>query len=448
MASFKQGRNIWMVLILLHAFWFVGGLCWQHFYNGDSYEYIYLAENMKNGFYYGANKLLPLVDYRLTSRPPLYSLLLLVSYQLFGPGNLPVFLLQNILSVISCKLILDVFRRLYPAPGYSWIYLLFIACYPAQLFFATTLTPDTILQFFLVLYAREWLLGADRPQAAGMASMALWLVLATLTKPIVYPFLLLHLLYACWCAFRERAVSLAAIGLLPLLALTCYGFWNKSRTGLYHISSVQSHNLLNFNARAFLIYKHGQAYSDSVLARANQELDARQGLKAKYEFADRYAKKIIGAEPAAYAMFHLRESARFFIEPGKIEFDQFVGQYGYYFRPEAPNFYRSLREHGLRGAWRYLEAYPYLPVVLLVVCFNLLRLLGWLLFLCSRRYGRRLKFLSGVYILYFAAVTGPVANTRYFMPVLLVLSAISMLGFADFIGRRKAARKKRRSYAG
>lgn len=442
----KSGRNILLVLILLHLCWFVAGLCWRHFYNGDSYEYIYLAENIKHGFYYGANAALPVIDYQFTSRPPLYSLLLLVSYAVFGVTNIPIFILQNILSIASCWMIYDIFNKLFPSRKYVWMYMLFIALYPAQLFFATTLTPDTILQFFLMLYCRELLLSFTSPKRSRILFMSLWLILATLTKPIVYPFLFLHFIYSFWCFFKTRSVSVMLIGILPLAMLTGYGFWNKSRTGLYHISSVQSHNLLNFNARAFLIFKYGQAYSDSVLDQANLELDKRVGLKAKYQFADSAAKKIIRNDLWSYGLFHMKESARFFIEPGKIEIDLFTGYAGYYFHPEAPNFYKSLKESGIAGAWNYLKSYPYLPFILLVILFNFLRIAGWILFLLNRNYKLPLKIFSSLYILYFAAITGPVSNTRYFMPVLLIMSAFSMLGFAGWIEKRKA-RKQKHSYA-
>jgi len=434
-------------MILLHLFWFVVGLCSKRFYNGDSYEYIYLAENIKHGLYYGANAYLPVSDYLLTSRTPLYSILIAICYSIFGPHNLPLLLLQNILSIISCWMIYDLFQKRYPANTKWWIYILFIAFYPAQFLFATMIVPDHVLQFFLVLYFRELFLSIETPSNERLARMSLWLILATMTKPIVYPFLILHVLYAGWYFFKTKSARVFLIALIPLASIIGYGLWNKSRTGLYHISSVQSHNLLNFNARSFLIFRHGQAYSDSVLDIANKGLDAQKGLKDKYEFADKEARKIIKNDLAGYAFYHSKESARFFIEPGKIEIDLYTGEASYYFRPGGDSFYKQFREHGMNGAWNYIKGYPYLPFILLIVLFNVLRVLGWILFLFDRRYSSALKIFSGIYILYFAAVTGPVANTRYFLPILLILSCLSMLGFTGWIEQRKA-RKQVLPYVG
>jgi hypothetical protein len=442
----KSDRYILIGIILLHVLWFTGGMCWRHFYNGDSWEYIYLAENIKHGWFYSANPALPVIDFQLTNRTPLYSILLSVSYAIFGLHNLPGFILQNILSIVSCWLIFDLFRKLFPGTKYKWLYLVFIFFYPAQLYFATTLTPDHLLQCFLMLYFRQLVLSINGPGAKRVLWMALWLTLATLTKPIMYPFLLLHLIYAVWYSYRIRKALVVLIGVIPFAIMIFYGFWNKSRTGLYHISSVQTHNLLDFNVHAFLNRKYGPDYGDSVTKAINAQIQLQKGLKAQYEYADSAAKAIIKENILGYSLYHLKESIRFFIEPGKADMDLFTGHIGYYFHPEAPNFYKEYARAGIKGAWNYMKGYPYLPFILLAVLFNVLRVVGWILFIFNRKYSLQLKILTGVYILYFAVITGPVANTRYFLPVLLVMSSLSILGFSGFIENRKR-RKQRNNYA-
>ncbi|KAA5532200.1 glycosyltransferase family 39 protein [Taibaiella lutea] len=442
----KKNFTFLFILILLHALWFTGGMCWRHFYNGDSWEYIYLAQNLQHGWFYSANPALPVVDFQLTNRTPLYSILLYVSYAIFGLQNLPVFILQNILSIACCWMIFDLFRKLFPETRYKWLYLLFIFFYPAQLYFATTLTPDHLLQFFLMLYFRQLVLSINNPNAKRIAWMSLWLILATLTKPIMYPYLLLHVIFAVWYSYKIRKVLVLFVGIIPFVIMISYGFWNKSRTGLYHISSVQTHNLLDFNVHAFLNRKYGPDYGDSVVHAINAQLQLKQGLKAQYEFADQQAKAIIKENFAGYSLYHLKESIRFFIEPGKADMDLFTGYIGYYFHAEAPNFYKEYARDGIKGAWNYMKGYPYLPFLLLTVLFNVLRVIGWMLFLFNHKYSLQLKVLTGIYILYFAVITGPVANTRYFLPVLLVMSSLSILGFSGFIEKWKG-RKIKSNYA-
>lgn len=437
----KANIRFLLLIIICHALWFIGALTWKHFYNGDSYEYIYLAENMKHGYYYGSNPVLPANDYRLSVRTPVYSLILSAFYSLFGYHNLLVILLQNALSIVSCWLIFDTFRRISTAKKYSWIYWIFVLAYPAQFYFSDMIAPDTVLQFFLMLYFRQLILSLlhKSPQRTGM--MSLWLILATLTKPIVYPFLFLHFLFAIVYALKSKKKLVLLLGALPLMVMIGYGAWNQKRTGLFHISSIQSINLLNFNVHFFLKSKYGGDYADSVINREKEKIETLPGLKAKYEYSADKAKAIIKENFWGYSFFHARESARFFIEPGKSELDLFTGFLGYDYRDKSTNFYLSYQKEGVSGAWRYLTGYPLLPILLLVVLFNVLRIFGWLLFVFDKKTPLVIRIVTSIYILYFAFITGPVANARYFLPVLLVMSGCSLMGYSGFITRIKNKRK-------
>jgi hypothetical protein len=440
---FRSDRKTLFIIVLLHAIWFAAGMIWQHFYNGDSYEYIYLAESIGKGHYYGANPVLPLIEYRMSSRTPAYPILLLLCYTLFGKGSIAVLVVQHFLSIASCFIILKIFRKLSPVTSFSWLYLLFIAFYPAQMFFATSIVPDTLLQFFMMLYCYQLFSSLNDFKLKRLLYMGLWLVLAALTKPAVYPFILLHLLFSIWFAFRSRLKIAVVTGLIPLITLLGYGFWNQQRTGLFHMSSIQTNNLLNYNAKMFLARKQGQPYADSVVNNIKAKMETLPGLKQKYEYASHEATAIIRQNPAGYALFHLRESIRFFIEPGKSELDLFTGYLGYDFNPKGPSFYKSYRERGLAGGWNYLKSYPWLPLVLMIVLFNLLRIVGFIFFLFNKRLKLSFRIIAAIYILYFAAVTGPVANTRYFLPVLLVMSAAAALGYADFYRKMKDKKLQR-----
>lgn len=438
----RSHKTALLLIIVLHAIWFAAGMLWKHFYNGDSYEYIYLAESISKGHYYGANPVLPVIDYRMSSRTPAYPLFLLTFYTLLGKGNIAVLLFQNLLSIASCWMMLKAFQRITTARTFQWIYLLFVAFYPAQMFFATTLAPDTLLQFFLMLYFSQLLLSLNDHKPARILYMSLWLILAAMVKPVLYPFLFLHGVFAIWCSFRSRARIVLLTGMLPVVVLILYGCWNQERTGLFHISSIQSNNLLNYNAKSFLASQRGQPYADSVVSAIKANMETMSGLKPKYEYASREAATIIKSDLPAYAWFHAKESLRYFIEPGKSELDLYTGYLGYDFDPKGPSFYKGYREHGVAGAWQYLKSYPWLYLVLFVFLFNLLRIVGLCLFVFNRKWPFALRLFTLCYILYFAAVTGPVSNTRYFLPVLLVMSGAAAAGFAEFLQYRRNKKQR------
>lgn len=69
--------------------------------NGDSAEYIYMALNIKQHFwFYCGNPVLPVVPEYFTLRPPGYSLLLALIY-LFSVSGWTVLVVQNIISVFN-----------------------------------------------------------------------------------------------------------------------------------------------------------------------------------------------------------------------------------------------------------------------------------------------------------------------------------------------------------
>ncbi len=416
-------------LILLHGLWFCLAMVWGNLYNGDSYEYIYLAENMLKGHYYAGNPALPVVESKLTLRTPGYSLFLLLFYP-FGFSNTLILLLQNGISIASCWMIREVFLKIAPGTRHSWIYLVLVAAYPAQMIFSDMLAPDILLQFFLVCYFRNLVFFLDRPALKQMILMSLWLIAAVLTKPIVYPFLGLHFIFALGYGFRFRKSAWSIVAVIPLLVMLSYGSWNKSRTGFYHISSVQSVNMLEYNVRLFLVSAYGQAYADSVLKQEKKTITALPRLRERYAYASQKANTLIKDHFIAYTFFHLRESLRFFVEPGKGELDLFTGWLSYRFERKG-NVRDSYRDHGLKGVWHYLEGYPWLPLILMTGLFNLLRIVGFLLFCFHKQIPLVLRLATCIYIAYFALLTGPVANTRYFLPVLLVMSGCACLGYAS-----------------
>ena len=142
------------LIIILHLIWFCAGMLWQHFYNGDSYEYIYLADSIRHGHYYSGNPALPVNEYKQSLRTPVYSLFLMLCYNMVGYKSWLIFLLQSMISVASCTVMFRIFDRLLPGSRFRWFYLLFIGFYPAQMVFSNMIVPEILLQFFLVLYLR------------------------------------------------------------------------------------------------------------------------------------------------------------------------------------------------------------------------------------------------------------------------------------------------------
>lgn len=439
----KKNIALLIVLIIIHALGLWASLyLFQKPFSYDSAEYVQLATNIKNGIYYSGNASLPLDPFYISLRPPVYSLFILGCWGLFGYKVGAILFVQNLISIFNCLLVKSTFDQLYPDTGKSFLFLILIIGFPMQVVFANMIFSDVLLQCFLMLYFRELLFSLRETKSAGILKMSLWLILAVFTKPIIFPFLFIHALFVIIIAVRKRKWLFIGYAALPVLLLFMYGQWNKQKTGLYHISSVQSVNLLDFNLAEYYTYKYGPEEMKLRVDRIKDELKGAHSFKEKYELSARIAKEKIKEEWLGYAFFHCLKGCQMFIDPNKLEFDIFAREY-HYINDYKTSFMDSWRAERWKGVFNYLKHYPYLMLLLLMPVFGFIRLIGFIMFFFDRKNKWTIKCAVVLFVLYFVVITGPVANARYFLPIVLIVSACSWIGYANFLSKYKTKLNQR-----
>jgi hypothetical protein len=435
--NFKKDRYILLLLIASHLLWFLAAVfIWQKPYSYDSVEYMQLATNLKNGLYYSGNAQLPITEHYITLRPPVYSIFILLSWTLWGYQTWIILLFQNIISIATCLLVRNTFLQLFPEQKRQTMYWLLILLYPMQMVFANMIFCDVLFQFFLMLYLRQLLLFLKDGRGSRFWWMTLWLIAGVFTKPILYPFLFLHALAGLFYTVRLRKKGILVAAAIPLCLILLYGFYNEKRTGLFHISSVQSYNLLEYNVSEFYQYKYGTDEAKRRMAAIQGELASAKNFPERYRLSARIAKQKIGEDLLSYSLFHVRKSIQLFFDPNKLEFDIFSRRF-HYINNYQESFSTKLHSGGLTGAWEYLKSYPFLLLLLITPLTGVFRLLGTILFVFDRRISISLRIAVAVFVAYFALITGPVANARYFLPILMVTSACSWISFANLWRKRK-----------
>lgn len=433
----KKDRLFLLLLLLVHLLGFLAAVwIWKRPYSYDSAQYIQLATNLRQGVYYAGNTALPVQEHLISLRPPVYSLFILLSWTLFGYQTWGILLLQNIISIRTCFLVRNTFTRLFPRTPYQGIYWLLIFLYPMQMVFANMIFCDILLQCFLMLYLMQLLLLQQDHMSKRFFYMSLWLILGVFTKPVLYPFLFLHAAYCLWYCIRSKKISIALTAALPLCLVLLYGSWNKRQTGIFHISSVQSLNMLEYNVKEYYLFRYGPGAAKVKMDAIADRLKQTKSFKEHYALSAVIAREKVMAEPLSYTGFHLLKSLQLFFDPNKLEFDIFSRQFHYEGNHQA-SFFTSLRQRGWRGAWSYLKSYPFLPFLLLTPLSGLIRLLGFVLFISNRKNSLAIRMVLTLFVLYFALITGPVANARYFLPIMLVTSACAWLGYAGVWTNRK-----------
>ena len=75
----KTDRIFFVAAVLIHSLFYLLALHYQRFFNGDSFEYIQEAFNIKEHFFfYSGNPALPVKEEYMTLRTPGYPLFLLL----------------------------------------------------------------------------------------------------------------------------------------------------------------------------------------------------------------------------------------------------------------------------------------------------------------------------------------------------------------------------------
>lgn len=428
------------IIVAAHILFFLLAVGYKRIYMGDSFEYIYEALNIKQYlFFYSGNPAMPIAPEYMTQRQPGYPLFLLAIY-LLTVNNWIVLLFQNLISVCNIYYTRTLLLRLGFQKKYDWLLLLFVIAYPAQFINANTIAPDILLQTFTLLYFGNFirLFKARQLRYAGYMSLAL--VGGMLVKPVLYPFVAVHLVIIIAVAVYQRAKLQrpVLVALFPLCAVLLYNYWNYTRTGKFHFSSNQAFNAVYYYY-PFVSRQAGIDSAQRFLQQQRHDIALLPEYRDRYDYANEQGTQLLKNNFAPYMAFHLANSARIFIEPGKAEIDLFTGKltYGHLYSKEQTGFWATVKNNGVAGMRDYISRNPSLLLALAILIVNCIRTAGILLFLKNKNVPAGIRLSALVLLWYFAVAAGPIANTRYFLPVSLIAIACATLGYMNLLQSRR-----------
>jgi hypothetical protein len=446
-ASRNKDIRFIMLLVLLHAIAFLLASHYTRIYMGDSQEYIYEAINIKKSFFfYSGAPALPVTAEYMTQRQPLYPLFLLLVYT-FTVNNWIVLLLQNILSILNIWIARKLFLRLGYNRRYDPVLLLFLIAYPAQFIYANTVAPDILLQSFVLLYVYYFVLLVKEKKGRYAFYMSLALIAGLFVKPVLYPFSAVHIIILLIFARHQRQAfrDMLLASFLPICAVLLYNTWNYERTGKFHFSSNQAFNAIYYYYQ-FEVSQYGTKKASAFLHDERARIAAMPTFKERYDYANARGTALLKGHFLPYTEFHLKNSLRFFVEPGKGEIDLFTGKltYGTLYSGKGEGFYSTWKEKGMAGMGAYFRNNPSMILVIIVLLFNVLKIVLVILFLFNKRIPTVFRLFLFIFMCYFAITTGPIANTRYFLPLsLLVCGCAAMIWQVIQDNRSKASSQNR-----
>jgi len=381
---------------------------------GDAKGYAILAQNILDHGVFSVARESPY--YPESFRSPGYPAFLAALFAIFHSWTAVMFAQALLVSVMPVLLYL--LLRPYHERAAFWGSILF-AIEPIHLYLSSTLLSDALFAVLLLasLLCLEWARGGS--WRYGLVG-GLVLGAAILVRPIAMFLPLLYVLYIVLP--RPTKAQLLAVAALVAGVMVVVLPWSVRNWQHFHsvsTSSVGAYNLMLYNAPEYLKYRpslEGQRIYDTFLVEQSA-LPREDALSlARSSIFTATFRDIIRGHELDYAFFHLFKTIPFFVSDGLRDTVRLFGvDIG-----AMPNITTALL-HGQLGTLVAYAASGGVALWLLVVGsgFWVAVLLGWLVscFILLRQRNWQALFFVCVLVLYFAALTGPVSNARYRLPV-------------------------------
>ena len=430
----KTNELRWFALIaILHFSALIFAVSIGNVEMADSVEYLVQAENLYQN---GSRCSAPLIEshcdpIHLTKRPPVYSLIA----GLFIWLGSPIFVLlifQNLLSLFNILLMVRIIQE-WKTGGIS-IALGLALFIITQYIYANVIMSELLLQtwFLLLVYTiSKYLINK---KIIYLATAALVLILAMLTKPVAYPLTPIFAALFLWIAFKNRSPFVGLWAVIPFLTMLTYSSWNEQQTGYRHFSSIQNINLVDYNTNFFLRSTHGTELADSTLREIYDGAANFDTFAEKQRYLRQEAMHIIRDNPLSYAWWHFKGALRGFFDPGRFDLYNFTGMEG---ETEEGLLYK-LNEEGITAAWNHLISGPIFITFILFLTFFLKALLffSWIGVLFAKKIPSYQLALILILPLYIAMATGPLNASRFMLPVMPLLIIGASISLNYFLSKK------------
>ena len=435
---FKNKRDLIFVIVLalVHLLFFIFAVYNNNYYpfSGfnfkltDPYQYLTEAKNIiENGVFYCGDLSQPINFDFYTLRPPGYPLFLALFYLLKAPLYVIIFF-QNIISIASIILVRKTILLFNYKKKYDILLMGFLLLTPSQFIYANTIFSEVVFQFFIVSMFRYIALFIKFKEKKYLLWYSLVFVLAALTKPVMYLFVVPSMLYMFYVSYKTKKRYPLVLSLVPVLAVLLLMSWNYKRTNTYQYSSIQTINLLNYNTRLFVMSKQGNDFADKFLDSIHNNANKIQDYSKRTAYLNNASQNYLSHNLLGYSFYHLQGSIFAMLDPGRFDISNFfmlntknVNQKGILFH---------LNNGGIFSVIKFLIGTYSIPLLLflgLILFFNVFKLVSLILFVFNKKIDLNFKiFILGL-LLYIILLAGPVGASRYMMPLVPIIIGVVLI---------------------
>lgn len=438
----RNKKTIYLILLagfLLRLFLFFHFLDTpDFFYDDDSYGYVQLAENLKEGRGFSWDIEEPFTPNSF--RTPVYPVFLLLHGVLFG-NYFPALVSQSFLVVASAYLLFLLAERLgYRKAGEVGAALFLFM--PFSVFVSLKFLTQPLFTFILMLALWFWFLFLRFNQNKYLLIVSLLLPILALVRPIavfIYLPFLISLFYSGWFLDKKKVIFRSII--LILLFFSVLSPWmlrNYLLFGKFSLSSIVPYQMYFYDAPAVYAFNHkvsnGQAgkFLETDIKKYTKVSSFQEYPTFKHsEILKLRAKEIIFESPTGFLAVRSILVFKFFVRDG----------IRYWFEEErlgsAKNIFDSKNLSDIKNLDFYQLSFVF---GVLLERFLLLTLLGgavYSVFLLKNSLKEGTLFLLFLIIIYFAVLTGAVASAGLRFPVEPLFILAGLIGLEGIIRKFK-----------
>ena len=423
------------VALAFAAAWALG--TWLGPYDtGDSGQYLWQAVNLEAGRPpYAGDWAAPRDSVRFSLRPPGYAALVVAAR---AASEDPRWLaaLQSVLGAATWFLVWTILERAGTERRAGPLWLGLVAT-PATLVYAQVAMADTAFTALVVAALWRWTVFADTGRAREVVAANALVAAALWVKPVVlyvWPGTLALSAWALWRRGRRGAALAPALsaGLVPLAAAGLVAL-NVGWTGSAEVSSIQTLNLVEYNAQRTLARTGEPEVYDRAAARSAQI----PGYAERQRWRRDWALGVIADRPGPYAAIHATGVAAFFLDPGRFDLALFL-------RLDSPGGgMRAGSQRGAGGVASVLARQPPALLAALAVLFavNAAVAVAFAAWVVWARAPVEVRLAAFGLVAYLALVAGPVGSARYRLAAAPIL-ALSLPWAAAALRQRLDARRR------
>jgi hypothetical protein len=414
---FIKENPAYLILVLLHCTFLMLALSFKNIHLKDSAEYIYQAQNIRNNFSWYAGNLSEPFDAALVSqRPPMYGILLAMTW-FESLGDIPVLIIQIMISLMSCFMIFKIVNLLSDKKINSWLLLFPMMCFFSQFVYTNTIMSEMLFQLFIVsaiYYLLEFIKIKDQN---SFWRHQLLLTLSFLTKPITWLFPLFTSMLILYLIIKRRIPQKALLTfIIPFFVILLMFVYNKNKTGVPEYSSIQRKLMINYNVPAVLNLHYDKTLTAQVMD-SIQNFASTLSYPERARFIDNVSIDIIKKDISGAIYLQLKGALLFFLDSGSWDLN-------YFFNGSSGN--KSLYFKA------FLLLYKYFMVII-----NLLILISIFRFSFLKEINGSLRLIILSSIFYFAFLIGPSASARFKVPIYPLMVVACYFGVKSTVTKYK-----------